>query len=86
MPRPREIDDGVVLDAVGKVVEREGPAAVTFARVAEAVGLSQSTLVQRFESKCGLLLATTICGWNRLVGTFARTRRSQLLREALGGG
>jgi AcrR family transcriptional regulator len=76
MPRPRTIDDDTVLNAVIQIVERAGPAAVTFTRVAEEVGLSPATLVQRFGSKRGLLLATTIRGWETLVETLSEARRS----------
>jgi AcrR family transcriptional regulator len=57
MPRPRTIDDAVLLDAAGDLLARVGPANVTLARVGEEVGLSAATLVQRFGSKRGLLLA-----------------------------
>jgi AcrR family transcriptional regulator len=57
MPRTKAIDDGTVLDAVARVIVRDGPANVTFARVGRDVGLSPATLVQRFGSKRELLLA-----------------------------
>jgi AcrR family transcriptional regulator len=57
MPRPRTIDDATVLDAAGDLLGRIGPANLTLARVSEEVGLSAPTLVQRFGSKRGLLLA-----------------------------
>jgi len=57
VPRPRTVPDEAVLDAAMAVVVRDGPAAVTLARVAEEVGLSPATLVQRFGSKRELLLA-----------------------------
>ena len=57
MPRPRTIDDATVLDAAGDLLGRIGPAKLTLARVSEEVGLSAATLVQRFGSKRGLLLA-----------------------------
>src|SRR5918998_1665319 len=57
MPRPRTVDDGAVLDAAMRVVDRHGPAGLTLATVAREVGLAPATLVQRFESKRGLLLA-----------------------------
>lgn len=73
MPRPRTIDDATVLDAAGALLTRVGPANVTLARVSEEVGLSAATLVQRFGSKRGLLLAIA----NRAVNwepTFAGAR------------
>jgi AcrR family transcriptional regulator len=57
MPRPRTIDDEAVLAAAAEVVNRVGPAKLTLQRVADEVGLSAPTLVQRFGSKRGLLLA-----------------------------
>jgi AcrR family transcriptional regulator len=57
MARPRTIDDEAVLAAAAQVVNRVGPARLTLQRVADEVGLSAPTLVQRFGSKRGLLLA-----------------------------
>jgi AcrR family transcriptional regulator len=57
MPRPRTIDDGAVLAAAAELVNRIGPAKLTLQRVADEVGLSAATLVQRFGSKRALLLA-----------------------------
>ena len=57
MARPRTIDDEAVLAAAADVVNRVGPAKLTLQRVADEVGLSAPTLVQRFGSKRGLLLA-----------------------------
>ncbi len=55
--RPRTRDDETILRAAGLVIARHGPAGVTLALVAAEVGLSPATLVQRFGSKRGLLLA-----------------------------
>ena len=74
MPRPRTIDDDAVLDAADRIVERGGPAAVTFASLAAEVGLAPATLVQRFGTKRELLLATTIRGWQSIVDTLSRER------------
>ena len=57
MPRPKTIDDAAVLDAAVRVIDRAGPAGLTFGAVAAEVGLAPATLIQRFESKRGLLLA-----------------------------
>ena len=46
-----------MLDATTELIGRVGPARLTLAHVADAVGLSPATLVQRFGSKRGLLLA-----------------------------
>jgi AcrR family transcriptional regulator len=56
-PRPRTVSDEEILGAAGRVIGRVGPTRVTLADVAREVGLSPATLVQRFGSKRGLLLA-----------------------------
>jgi AcrR family transcriptional regulator len=55
--RPRTIGDDAVLDAAAALIGRVGPAKLTLAHVAGEIGLSPATLVQRFGSKRGLLLA-----------------------------
>ncbi|HVL95662.1 MAG TPA: helix-turn-helix domain-containing protein [Solirubrobacteraceae bacterium] len=57
MPRPKTVDDDAVLAAAMRVIDRGGPAKLTLEAVAREVGLSPATLVQRFRSKRGLLLA-----------------------------
>ena len=56
-PRPRTIDDAEILAGTGRVIGRVGPAKLTLALIANEVGLAPATLVQRFGSKRGLLLA-----------------------------
>ena len=55
--RPRGIDDAAILRATVDVIGRVGPVGLTLAAVADEVGLVPGTLVQRFGSKRGLLLA-----------------------------
>ena len=55
--RPRGTDDAAILRAAAEVIGRTGPARFTLAAVASEVGLVPATLVQRFGSKRGLLLA-----------------------------
>ena len=55
-PRPRSTTDEALLLAAHRVVNRVGPA-LTLADVAREAGVSPATLVQRFGSKRGLLLA-----------------------------
>ncbi len=55
--RPRGVEDAVILDAAAQVMGRVGPAGLTLAAVAREVGLVPGTVVQRFGSKHGLLLA-----------------------------
>lgn len=55
--RPRGVDDAVILRVTAEVIGQVGPAGLTLAAVARAVGVVPGTLVQRFGSKRGLLLA-----------------------------
>jgi AcrR family transcriptional regulator len=55
--RPRGVEDAVILRAAADVIGRVGPVGLTLAVVAREVGLVPGTLVQRFGSKRGLLLA-----------------------------
>jgi AcrR family transcriptional regulator len=55
--RPRGIDDAAILRATVDVIGRVGPVGLTLAAVAGEVGLVPGTLMQRFGSKRGLLLA-----------------------------
>ncbi|MGP3683442.1 TetR/AcrR family transcriptional regulator [Streptomyces sp. IBSNAI002] len=57
MGRPRRVEDEVILRAAARVMGRVGPGGLTLAAVAGEVGLVPGTLVQRFGSKRGLLLA-----------------------------
>ena len=57
MPRPRTTSDEAILEAAFRVIGRVGPARLTLALVADEVGLAPATLLQRFGSKRGLLLA-----------------------------
>lgn len=55
--RPRGVEDAVILHAAAEVMGRLGPSGLTLAAVAREVGLVPGTLVQRFGSKRGLILA-----------------------------
>ncbi|WP_100449159.1 TetR/AcrR family transcriptional regulator [Glycomyces xiaoerkulensis] len=55
--RPRGLDDAVILRRAAEVIGRVGPAGLTLTAVADEVGLVPGTLVQRFGSKHGLLVA-----------------------------
>lgn len=57
MPRHKTVDDNQILEAAVTAVGEVGPARLTLADVGSKVGLSPATLVQRFGSKRGLLLA-----------------------------
>ena len=66
MSRPKTIPDEALLDAALDIVHRSGPAALSFASVAERVSLASSTVVQRFGSKSELLRAALLHAWDRL--------------------
>ena len=56
-PRPRTVPNEHILGAAQRTMSRLGPARWTLAEVAKDAGLSPATLVQRFGSKRGLMLA-----------------------------
>jgi AcrR family transcriptional regulator len=56
-PRPRATSDDAIFAATHRAVSRLGPVRLTLAEVAAEAGVSAATLVQRFGSKRGLLLA-----------------------------
>ncbi|WP_329482829.1 TetR/AcrR family transcriptional regulator [Kribbella sp. NBC_01484] len=58
MARPRLVSDDVILDATRRVLAELGPAKLTLAAVGARAGLAPPTLLQRFGSKRGLLLAS----------------------------
>lgn len=58
MPRVKHLSDEDVLAGVFRLVQRIGPERLTLAAAGAEVGLSASTLVQRFGTKRALLLAT----------------------------
>jgi AcrR family transcriptional regulator len=64
-PRPRATSDEVLLAATHRVVSRLGPN-LTLADVAKEAGVSPATLMQRFGSKRGLLLAFAAAGSGNL--------------------
>ncbi|MFC5751353.1 TetR/AcrR family transcriptional regulator [Actinomadura rugatobispora] len=57
MARPRTTSDEAILRAAARVLGRLGPGRLTLAAVAAEAGLAPATIVQRFGSKRGLLLA-----------------------------
>ncbi|MFF1410912.1 TetR/AcrR family transcriptional regulator [Streptomyces sp. NPDC058289] len=76
MGRPRGVEDVVILRAAAQVMGRVGPAGLTLAAVAGEVGLVPGTLVQRFGSKRGLLLALADQSEKDATDTAGRVRRS----------
>jgi AcrR family transcriptional regulator len=75
-PRPRTVDDGAILQAAAATISRLGPSTFTLADVAKAVGLSPATLVQRFGSKRGLMLALASQGVEGVDACFAAVRHA----------
>jgi AcrR family transcriptional regulator len=57
MSRQPTTPDATVLEAAQRVISRLGPARFTLADIAAEAGLAPATLIQRFGSKRGLLLA-----------------------------
>jgi AcrR family transcriptional regulator len=74
--RPRTASDAAILAATARALGRVGPVRLTLADVAAEVGLAPATLVQRFGSKRGLLLAVRARSTEALVETFAAARRT----------
>lgn len=58
MARPRLVSDEAILAATRQVLAELGPVKLTLAAVGSRVGLAPPTLMQRFGSKRGLLLAS----------------------------
>jgi AcrR family transcriptional regulator len=73
-PRPRTVDNAVILQAAGKIIAQVGPGKVTLAGVAREAGLSAATLIQRFGSKRGLLLALARSACESVDACFAAVR------------
>ena len=73
-PRPKLVEDAALVAGTARVIERLGPARLTLADVAKEVGLAPATLVQRFGSKRGLLLAVARQGAGSVREEFARIR------------
>jgi AcrR family transcriptional regulator len=73
-PRPRETTDEALLQATARAVSRHGPARLTLAHVAAESGVAPATLLQRFGSKRGLLLALAKQGAALTAGQYAAMR------------
>jgi AcrR family transcriptional regulator len=73
-PRPRETSDEEILAATGRVMQRLGPTQITLADVAKEAGVVPATLIQRFKTKRGLLLAACRTAPNAVPRQFAEAR------------
>ncbi len=74
-PRPRTVADAEILAGTARVISRRGPADFTLADVGREVGLAAATLLQRFGTKRGLLLALVSSAAEGVRATFADARR-----------
>ncbi|MGW3346080.1 TetR/AcrR family transcriptional regulator [Nonomuraea rubra] len=75
MGRPRTTSDEAILGATARAIGRHGPQRLTLAAVAQEAGLSPATLVQRFGSKRGLLLAFAAHATRTAAEPFERARQ-----------
>lgn len=76
-PRPLSVSTAEILAATTRVVGRRGLARLTLAEVSAEVGLAPATLVQRFGSKRGLLLAVAAEASADVAGKFEAARRAR---------
>jgi AcrR family transcriptional regulator len=72
--RPRTATDDELLTAAARAVSRVGPARLTLADVADEAKVAPATLVQRFGSKRGLLLALVKLSGASVAGEMAALR------------
>ena len=74
MARPRTKSDEAILEATARAIGHHGLSALTLVAVANQAGVSPATLVQRFGSKRGLLLALARHGAAETAALFHRLR------------
>ena len=72
--RPRTVSDDEILAATARAISRVGPGRLTLAAVAAEANLAAATLVQRFGSKRGLLLAFSSRASSEPAARFAAAR------------
>ena len=73
-PRLKTATDQEILDAALRVILRVGPSGLRLVDVAEEVGWALATLLQRFKTKRGLLLAVAAQGTSAIAAEFAAHR------------
>jgi AcrR family transcriptional regulator len=73
-PRTRLKPDSEILAGAVRIIERLGPSRFTLADVGKEVGIAPATLMQRFGSKRGLLLAIASQGASGVREEFERIR------------
>ncbi|WP_219517208.1 TetR family transcriptional regulator [Nonomuraea ceibae] len=74
MARPRTTSDEAILEAAAQAIGRYGAQSFTLAAAAREAGLAAATLVQRFGSKRGLLLAVAAHSARTVAAPFERAR------------
>jgi AcrR family transcriptional regulator len=73
-PRPRQTSDEEILAATARVMMRRSPTQLTLADVATEAGVVPATLIQRFGTKRGLLLAVCRSAPDSVPKAFAAAR------------
>src|SRR5580704_13258954 len=73
-PRPRQTSDEEILAATARVMMRRNPTQLTLADVANEAGVVPATLIQRFGTKRGLLLAVCRTAPGSVPKAFASAR------------
>jgi AcrR family transcriptional regulator len=74
-PRPRETSDEAIIAATGRVMQRRSPVELTLADVAKEAGVVPATIIQRFGTKRGLLLAACRTAPQGVAEQFATARQ-----------
>lgn len=83
MGRIKTVSDEAALDALLAAVEEAGPEGLSFSKASATVGLSQSSLVQRFGSREAMVRAVLLHAWDRL-DTLTRVAASETPGTAAG--
>lgn len=66
MGRIKTVSNEAALDALLTAVEKSGPQELSFSKASAIVGLSPSSLVQRFGTRDGMVRAVLVHAWDRL--------------------
>jgi AcrR family transcriptional regulator len=81
MARRKIIPDTVVFAALRHILVHEGPQAASFRAVGRATGLAAATLVQRFGSAEGMLVAAMEDGWDQADAALSAAAAEAALNE-----
>lgn len=74
MGRPKRLDDAEILAAARRAMIRKGPGRCTMAEISREAGVSAPTLMLRFGSRRGLLLALADSARDSVAECFVRVR------------